>query len=310
MIYGTALPAFTATYSGLVNSDTAANLTQPVTFATTANTGSPVGTYPITITGGASPNYSLSFNSGALLVARAILTITADDKSKVYGDPLPAFTATYKGLVNGDTPASLTQPIIFGTLADARRPAGLYQIRVSGGASPNYNLVLNNGVLTITKASLTITVNNSSKPYGSPLPTFTASYSGFVNGDTPASLTQPPTFATVATASSPVGIYPIVVSGPATANYTIRFVDGALTVVDSDPAPRCELIAANVVRDGALNIRVTAATGRKVQLEWSDDLQTWNVIGAKTSPNGQIGFEVTGLDGVPLRFFRAVSVSD
>ncbi len=58
------------------------------------------------------------------------------------------------------------------------------------------------GSLTVTAVSLTITANNQTKVYGAALPTFTASYVGFVNGDTSANLTTQPSFTTTATASS------------------------------------------------------------------------------------------------------------
>ena len=45
------------------------------------------------------------------------------------------------------------------------------------------------GTLTVTPVGLTITADNKSKAYGAALPTLTAGYSGFVNGDTAASLT-------------------------------------------------------------------------------------------------------------------------
>jgi len=35
------------------------------------------------------------------------LTITADNKSKVYGSAVPALSASYAGFVNGDTFAAL-----------------------------------------------------------------------------------------------------------------------------------------------------------------------------------------------------------
>src|SRR3989442_14105522 len=66
-------------------------------------------------------------------------------------------------------------------------------------------------------------------PYTPPLP---ASYSGFVNGDTAAMLTTPATVSTTATTASAVGTYPITGSGAVSAsgNYTIAYVNGALTV--------------------------------------------------------------------------------
>ena len=58
-------------------------------------------------------------------------------------------------------------------------------------------------VVNVAKAPLTVTALNQTKVYGAALPTFTANYSGFVNGDSPASLTTAPSFSTAATASSP-----------------------------------------------------------------------------------------------------------
>ena len=58
------------------------------------------------------------------------------------------------------------------------------------------------GALTVTPAPLTITADNQTKVYGAALPTLTASYSGFVNGDTSANLTTQPTLTTTATAAA------------------------------------------------------------------------------------------------------------
>ena len=66
--------------------------------------------------------------------------------------------------------------------------------------------------------------------YGAPLPALTASYSGFVNNDTAASLTTPPSLTTPATATSPVGTYPISVWGASSSDYTITYVPGTITI--------------------------------------------------------------------------------
>ena len=66
------------------------------------------------------------------------------------------------------------------------------------------------------------------------MPAITAAYLGFVNGDTAASLTTPPTCSTTATSTSPVGSYPTSCSGAVDPNYTISYIDGSLQV---GPAP-------------------------------------------------------------------------
>ncbi|RAJ29254.1 MBG domain-containing protein [Pedobacter cryoconitis] len=87
-------------------------------------------------------------------------------------------------------------------------------------------------VLTISPAPLTITANNQDKIYGGTLPTLTASATGFVNGDTFASLTTLPALSTTATTASSVANnpYTITASGAVSANYTISYAPGSLTV--------------------------------------------------------------------------------
>ena len=66
---------------------------------------------------------------------------------------------------------------------------------------------------TIDKAPLTITASNGAMAEGGTPPVITPLYSGWVNGDTAASLTTPPTCTTTATSSSAVGTYPSTCSG-------------------------------------------------------------------------------------------------
>jgi PKD repeat protein len=232
MVYGGTMPTLTASYQGFVNGDTSANLTTQSTLSTVPAT-SHAGTYTITASGAVDPNYTISYATGALTITPAPLTITADNHSMVYGGTLPTLTATYTGLVNGDTAATFgtspNTPPSFATVP-ATSAAGSYIITVSGAVDPDYTISYTNGTLTITPAPLTISANNQNTLVGAPLPAFTASYQGFVNGDTAASLTTPPTFSTTATTSSPVGAYPITVGGATDANYTITFTPGTLTV--------------------------------------------------------------------------------
>jgi len=84
----------------------------------------------------------------------------------------------------------------------------------------------------VNQAPLTITADDQSKAYGAALPTLTASYSGFVNGDTPSSLDTLPTLSTSASAASHVAgsPYAITAGGAAGSNYSISYVAGNLTV--------------------------------------------------------------------------------
>ncbi|WEK19646.1 MAG: MBG domain-containing protein [Candidatus Pedobacter colombiensis] len=235
-VYGASMPTLTASYNGFVNGDTQASLiTQPI-LTTTATSASSVAGSPYTIiaSGAVSSNYTISYIPGNLSITAAPLTITADNQTKVYGAAVPILTASYSAFVNGDTQASLiTQPILTTTATSASSVAGSpYTITASGAVSSNYAISYIPGNLSITAAPLTIRADNQTKVYGASMPTLTASYNGFANGDTRASLITQPTLSTTATAASPVAGSPylIIASGAASNNYTISYVPGALSV--------------------------------------------------------------------------------
>jgi hypothetical protein len=64
-------------------------VTADPTLATTAVKGSPADSYPNTITGGTSANYTLTRTNGTLTVNQAVLELIADNKSKTYGQDNP-----------------------------------------------------------------------------------------------------------------------------------------------------------------------------------------------------------------------------
>src|SRR5208337_2537379 len=145
--------------------------------------------YTITASGAADSNYSISYVAGTLTVTPAALTVIADNQTKVYGAELPSLSATYSGFVNGDTSASLTtQPTLTTTATASSHVAGNpYTITASGAADSNYSISYVAGTLTVTPAALTVIADNQTKVYGAELPSLSPTYSGYVNGDTPAS---------------------------------------------------------------------------------------------------------------------------
>jgi hypothetical protein len=117
------------------------------------------------------------------------------------------------------------------TLSPAHTNAGTYDDPWSFTGSGNYNDIASTSLTNvIQRAPLTVTADNVSKVTEAALPTFTATYSGFVNGEGPGVVTGL-VLSTTATASSPAGTYAITASGATAANYAITYVDGALTVV-------------------------------------------------------------------------------
>jgi hypothetical protein len=153
-VYGMANPGFAFTPTGLLNGDTLASIGVSVTCGTTATASSPVGSYPITCSGpSSSTNYTITYQAGSLSVTPAVLTITADNTTKVLDAVNPAFTAKYSGLVNGDTLASLTGTLSCTSNASTTSPIGSYAITCSGQSSINYMITYASGTLKIVYAS-------------------------------------------------------------------------------------------------------------------------------------------------------------
>src|SRR5262249_28297357 len=154
--YGQTNPVFTATITGLVNGEATNVLEGDLSFTTAADTNSPIGAYPITPSGLTSTNYSITFSNGTLTVTPFALTVTADNKSKVYGSANPTFTGTVTGVQNGD---NITAS--YSTIADATSPIGTYNIVPAlndpNNKLTNYNVTINNGTLNVSAAALIVT---------------------------------------------------------------------------------------------------------------------------------------------------------
>jgi filamentous hemagglutinin family protein len=222
------------TVSGLVNGDTA----DSVTLTTAATASSPVGGYTITpsaAVGTGLGNYTITYDSGTLTINPAALTITANDQNSTYGQtPDLGDTAfSTSGLLNADTADSVTLT----TDATSASPVGSYTITPSGAAGSglgNYTITYNTGTLTIDPATLTITADEETKEAGSEVDlgdsAFTAA--GLVNGDSVSAvtLTSDGADAAASVQDSPYAIVPSDAVGSGLSNYTIAYVNGALTV--------------------------------------------------------------------------------
>ena len=132
------------TYGGFVNGDTSTSLGGTLAVTTTAVTGSPVGSYPITAAGLTSANYTITYVAGTLTVNKATLTVTATNAAKTYGSVNPTLGVAYSAFVNGDTSARRRHPRHHddGALGS---PVGTYPITACGPVDANYTITLGGG---------------------------------------------------------------------------------------------------------------------------------------------------------------------
>jgi hypothetical protein len=157
---------------------------------------------------------------------------------------VPVLTAhTY-----GDAPFALTATSTSGlpvTVAVTSGPAvytnGQLNLTGAGQVNLSYTQVGDSNteaaptqtqMLTVTRASATLTALDTTRPFSQPNPTFAFIPSGLVHGDTPATLGGAPSITTTAVANFPAGTYPITVAQGTlpTTNYTFTFVPATLTI--------------------------------------------------------------------------------
>ncbi|MDP9196209.1 MAG: lipoprotein 17-related variable surface protein, partial [Pseudomonadota bacterium] len=228
--YGDANPTFTLNYSGFKNGEDEGDLASLATTSTLADAFSIPDDYDISVTGGSDIRYIYSRVNGTLTVTPAVLTITADDETREYGDANPTFTLNYSGFKNGEDEGDLASASTASTLADAFSIPDDYDITVTGGSDVRYTYNRVNGILTVTPAVLTITADDKSREYGDSNPTFTLNYSGFKNGEDEGDLASASTASTLADAFSVPDDYDISVSGGSDVRYTYNRVNGTLSV--------------------------------------------------------------------------------
>src|SRR5439155_648214 len=152
-IYGAVDPTLAYTFApALVGTDTFSG-------ALARDAGTNVGLYDITQgTLVLSTNYTLAFTSGVKFeIKTKQLTITADNKSKQYSDPLPTFTVAYSGFVLGEGPSNLGGTLTCTTTATATSGPGTYPISCSGLTSANYAINYVPGIMTVTQEDARVT---------------------------------------------------------------------------------------------------------------------------------------------------------
>ncbi len=244
--YGSANPTLTFTASGLVGGDTAEQaFAGAPTLSTTARAGDNVGTAVISIAAGSVTasdyDYQLAYAPGTLTINPAPLTIRANDQSRSVGVANPDLTATFTGLVNGDT-ATAFPNLTVTTAATLASPEGTYAIVPAGASNANYRYTFANGLLTVGASAVTIRADDLARLFGDANPTFTGSVSAPTGFDL--GLITGLTYSATAVASSDVGTYAITPAVDAITGINFNLIAGTLTI---NPRP-LTITAANVDR--------------------------------------------------------------
>ena len=109
------------------------------------------GTTSISATQDGNSDYKAFNKSFTLTVAKAPLTITAQNCTKNVGEENPTLTVKYDGFVLGEDETVLTSQPTIQTEATTDSPVGTYDITASGAEAQNYEISYVKGTLTIEK---------------------------------------------------------------------------------------------------------------------------------------------------------------
>ena len=178
----------------------------------------------------ANSNYTITYNSADLTITTLAVTVTADAKSKTYGDVDPALTfvsapAVGTTLANGEV-ISFTGSLSRAIGEDVRA----YAINQGDVANSNYTISYTGAKLNITALSVSVTADSQAKVYGEVDPALTfvsvpAVSSVLANGEKiifTGSLTR--------AIGEDVGAYAINQNTLANSNYTISYTGSDLTI--------------------------------------------------------------------------------
>ena len=156
--FGESDPEFTAKIEGLVNNESP----DLIKYTLTRTEGENVGEYAITVKGDEKQgNYVVTFGDGKLTINPAPVTVTAENKTKTFGEADPEFTATVTGLVNNESPDLITYTFS----RTEGENVGEYTITVKGDEKQGiYVVSFVDATLTITQPEPDPNPQNPSTP--------------------------------------------------------------------------------------------------------------------------------------------------
>lgn len=238
-------------------------------------------------------NYTLTGSNISATINKAHLIVTADNKTKIYGETNPTLTTTVSGFVNGETTSTAagytgTSSVL--TTATTSTDSGSITITAGAGnlSATNYDFTnLVNGTLTVSQRPITLTATDLSKVYGENDPTLAYSItSGSKVGsdDLGVSLTR----ATGENVNTTTG-YVISNNGTLNSNYDVTFNNGKLLITNKNLTAQVSLKTSEITGvplklDGILSSELVSQGTRIVVLDASNNDVTQLALQGKIQP--------------------------
>ncbi|MFS8919719.1 MBG domain-containing protein [Pseudomonas aeruginosa] len=182
--------------------------------------------------------FKTTTTAGDILSRQQTATLTANDATRVYGDVNPTLTATMSGINAIDAYVNSQFNDLYQATASttATQASNVGQYAITGNAngseyfSQRYQLVRQDGKLTVTPAQLNVIADAKTKVYGDLDPALTYQVSGLKRGDTAGAVLNGGSLNRVA--GENVGVYGINQGGLGlvSSNYTLNYQGNNLTI--------------------------------------------------------------------------------
>ncbi|MFM8611352.1 MAG: MBG domain-containing protein, partial [Actinomycetota bacterium] len=242
--YGDPVPVVSPLYAGLVNGEAGADIvstapTCSTTYTATTPVAAALADRTTSCAGAVAANYSFGYATGAIVIGRKGVMITASSITPTYGDAAPTVTASYDGFVNGQTQATAgvmtTLPTCTTTYSSSTTVAAGGTTSCSGAVAGNYSFSYTAGTATVQRRVVTITASSPTVTYGDAIPSIAvASTAGWKAGESSAVLSAQPTCSTTYSPTTEVAAVladrTTSCTGAVAANYSFAYADGAVTV--------------------------------------------------------------------------------
>ena len=280
-----------------------------------SGSGAVAGTVPssVTVTGGRP-----SAGTPSLAIVGGQLYLTVGGTSSIsyanvgpftYNGAGQGPTANFTGSTNSRTSQYVGVTFTYGPSANVPTNVGTYYLTNTVAVDVNYFGTANSRTFTINPASLLVRANDTSRNFGAANPTFTASYSGFVFGQTlgTSDVGGAPLLTTTADANSAAGNYPIIAGlGSLTStNYSFVFSNGLLTVIANVPLTITN--SAVITDGGTFTLSGVGNAGQDYVLLTATNLAApiWLPIATNTADtNGVFQFADPQMTNFMQRYYR------
>jgi hypothetical protein len=193
--------------------------------------GETVAGGPYSITAVLSPaavlsNYTITYNTAAFTINKAVASVTPNAASKTYGTADPALTGTPTGFLAADGVTAAYSRTAGETVAGG--PYSITAVLSPAAVLGNYTITYNTAAFTINKAVASVTPNAASKTYGTADPALSGTPTGFLAADGVTAAYSRTAGETVA--GGPYSITAVLSPAAVLGNYTITYNTAAFTI--------------------------------------------------------------------------------